>query len=300
MSPTKRALEYPYPYFASVMLSGAPIGRSDYHAFNLRVQKRFSRGYGFLVNYTLSRLKDNTGGPNASGGQLGNANAGTGFREMQSVDELPAFGLSPLDETHRLVASFNAELPFGRGRKFLSSPQGAGGKILDFVIGGWGIAGISLYRSGRPIVFPHYIANNEIRVESTFASFANPNDRKLTVGGDHGKFFIGGNPVTADTPRRFVLSKFKPAALFTYGTLPPVFEDFRHQGNIRHDLSLMKKFSFTSDGSRFFQLRMEATNFFNIRGLGGYDTDLNSSNFGLITAPGNQERRVQVSARIVF
>jgi hypothetical protein len=52
---------------------------------------------------------------------------------------------------------------------------------------------------------------------------------------------------------------------------------------------------------------VEATNALNIRGTANYNTDVSSSDFGFITAAanngtiaGNQERRMQVSARIVF
>jgi hypothetical protein len=45
---------------------------------------------------------------------------------------------------------------------------------------------------------------------------------------------------------------------------------------------------------------MEATNFFNIRGYGAYNTTIGNRYFGMITAAGNTERSIQMSARIVF
>jgi hypothetical protein len=48
------------------------------------------------------------------------------------------------------------------------------------------------------------------------------------------------------------------------------------------------------------QIRVEAENAFNIRGLGGYSTGFGSSDFGYITSAGNNPRRMQVSGRITF
>lgn len=51
---------------------------------------------------------------------------------------------------------------------------------------------------------------------------------------------------------------------------------------------------------RFLQLRMEAVNALNQRAFGPYNTTMGTPYFGLITTAGNVERRMQVSARIVF
>lgn len=294
-------LQYQYPYYGPVQVLGANIGRSNYQSLNLRATKRFSRGFDFLFNYTLSRLKDNVGGPDASGGGVGSA-GGTGGKEVQSVDTIrDVYGLSPLDEKHVLVFSYNVEFPIGRGRRFLGDPQGFGARALDYVVGGWQLAGITRYRSGRPVVFEHYTLNNDIRVESTFASFANPNDTNLLAGGGSSDSFLysTGDRVTASTPRIFDLTKFAPAQAFTYGTLPSVYDALRHPGNINESVSLLKRFNF-GEGTRYFQVRMEAANIFNRRGLGRYRTNLNDNYFGLITGAGNIERRIQLSGRFVF
>jgi len=67
-----------------------------------------------------------------------------------------------------------------------------------------------------------------------------------------------------------------------------------------YDMSLMKSFYFTDSTQRYVQVRMEGTNFFNVRGFGLYNTTIGTPFFGLITSAGNQERRIQLSARIIF
>jgi Carboxypeptidase regulatory-like domain/TonB-dependent Receptor Plug Domain len=309
-------LEYQYPYYGPATVLGSNVGRSNYQSLNLRAERRLGRGASFLVNYTLSRSMDNVGGPNANQGCICNtATGGRGFQQVDSIRDI--YTLSPLDETHRLIVYYNLELPFGRGRKLLGNPNSMGGKAIDFIVGGWDLAGTSSWRSGRPVILANDNVNNDIRVETTFASFAS-GDRSLSGGnfGGNESVFFGGDDVNtakvAPNARRLDISKLKNVSAvagqtryyesFTYGDVPAVLDGIRHPSSFGHDLSLAKKFPlFSADGSRFLQFRMEAFNLFNMRGFGDYNTDPRDNlRFGLITGPRYTERRVQVSARIVF
>ncbi len=90
------------------------------------------------------------------------------------------------------------------------------------------------------------------------------------------------------------------ARKFEYGTLPPVIGSFRQPSNTNYNISLMKAFRFSAEKNRYLQFRMEGNNIFNIRGFGNYNTTIGTADFGLITSPGNTERKIQMSARIVF
>jgi len=101
--------------------------------------------------------------------------------------------------------------------------------------------------------------------------------------------------------RRFDTSKVTDARAFTYGNLPPVFGNIRNPGNSKTDFSLMKKFPIGSEGSRYFQLRLEAHNAFNQRGWGSYNTTIGSPYFGLIQSAGPYgPRLMQISGRLFF
>ena len=178
-------LEYPYPYFATVQVTGRNIGKTNYESLNLRLEKRFSHGFQTLVNYTFARLNDNVGGPenDASGGIAVSNNAGVGNTPVQSVDTIRnVYGLSPLDERHRISTFYLYQLPFGRGRTWMANPSGISGHLLEGVAGGWELSGTTAYRSGRPIVFydSNINTNNNIRVETTFGSCAYANCAHLT------------------------------------------------------------------------------------------------------------------------
>jgi hypothetical protein len=106
---------------------------------------------------------------------------------------------------------------------------------------------------------------------------------------------LGSNAV-----RRLNPLAFQDSLAFNYGNIPSSFSNIRNPSNINHDLSLMKDFPLSHEGSRFLELRMEGLNIFNIRGFGQYNAKVGDSRFGLITSAGNHERNIQVSMRLFF
>jgi hypothetical protein len=290
---------YQYPYYGLSVAQGTNIGKSQYHGMNLRAERRFSRGWGFLVNYTLSQLKDNAGGPEAA---YATGSTGVGSHDFQSVDTLrDVYGISPLDETHRLSFMYQLDIPVGKGRRWLGTVDTTGKKILDYVVGGWEMAGISQFRSGRPVQLgsSSVNVNNDVRVEVTWPSVTGDIKNSAFQGGSSA-FRSVDDSLTGAIPI-FDVSKTTPPQQFTYGNLNPLQPGIRHPGMWNDDFSLMKRFSFTSDGRVFLQLRAEAFNLFNRMQLNGYNTSMGDVRFGLITqAIPDTERRLQISLRLFF
>jgi len=112
------------PAFGSIA-SYEPLGFSTYHALQLTANKRFSRGYSILANYTFGKSIDNGSVDTLGGGQ-------------NHADWGPEKALSDFDTRHRFVASFLWELP--------APSKGP----LHLLIGGWQSNGISTVQSGRP------------------------------------------------------------------------------------------------------------------------------------------------------
>ena len=283
-------------------VQGTNIGRSNYHSMNLRAERRLRNGIFFLLNYTVSKSLDDVGGPDMGTG-TGISGMNTGGKRVQTVDNTPSvYGYSPLDERHVLRGTYNIELPFGRGKHFLTSPETFVTKALDYVAGGWELAGTAILRSGRPIILDATTPNinNNVRVEWTYGNFASDSTEIANprFSDPSQVFYSSVDPRPADRITRF--TNVTDAKQFTYGTLPPIFGGLRHPGRTNYDLSLMKKFFFTGEGKEYLQFRMEGSNIFNIRGFGGYNTKIGTRDFGLITGAGNTERRIQMSARIVF
>jgi hypothetical protein len=284
------------PSRGSLLVEGINAGRSMYNALNLRVERRMSKGLMFLVNYTYSKMLDDTGGPNMS--FWGN---GTGSKNWQPTDTFRnTYGYDPNDRTNRLSFYSDVQLPFGKGRSFLGNPQTTGEKVLDYVVGGWELAGFGLWESGTPIAFGTVGGVSSLGqgapglfgfINGTTSQISNSSlgSASLLRSPADGYTVCGGG---------FNCSEFGLPQLLTYGNMGSIYPWIRNPGYFNYDASLMKRFNFTE--KTFLQLRVEAQNVFNVRGLGPYDTTFGDAHFGYITSAGNTPRIMQVSGKIVF
>lgn len=109
---------------------------SNYHSFQARVQQRLSFGLGMLASYTWSKSIDD--------GSNFFPSAGDPNYPQNSFDLRAERGRSNFDVRHRLSVSYVYDLPFGKGRKYVSD----GG--WSTVLTGWQTSGILQLQSGRP------------------------------------------------------------------------------------------------------------------------------------------------------
>ena len=245
------------------------------------------------MNCTYSRLMDDVGGAD-----------GLGAKTVQSIDSFrAAWGLSPLDRTHKWNVVYTYELPVGRGKRWLGQPDSTAAKVLDKAVGGWQVAGNFRYTSGTPVELPRSTnnnINNTIKVNQTWGSYAT-DDHNLTHPGftDNSQVLVSPvTPIMTSMTRRLDPSKVLGARAFISGNLPPNDPAYRNPPFYQMDLSLMKNFYFLE--TRYVQFRAEAQNALNIRGSGPYTSLIGDARYGLITAAGNVERQIQLSARINF
>lgn len=128
----------PYPAFSTIS-SWEPRGNSSYNSLQLGAEERLSHGFWFLASYTWSKSLDFGGG--------GNSSDGDPRINIQDPRNLRGDrGLSNFDYRSRLSLGHLYQLPFGRGRRFLSG----GGALREQVLGGWQIRGILTLQSGAP------------------------------------------------------------------------------------------------------------------------------------------------------
>jgi hypothetical protein len=121
----------PYPNFGFVEWRRQDA-TSSYKGMDLGFQRRFSKGWGFSLAYTLSECTDQSAEHLSTGGS-------PSF--PQDKDNLAAWeGPCGYDTRHRFVGSFVVELPFAKGSTGLTKA----------VLGDWTVSGIYAYRSGRP------------------------------------------------------------------------------------------------------------------------------------------------------
>jgi hypothetical protein len=288
-------LEYNYPYYGRVQVSGLNEGSSTYNAMTVRLEHRFKHGMSVLANYTWSHMLDNVGGPDGQGG-----------KGAQSVESFTStWGISPLDHSSRLNIAYTYQFPIGQGRHFMGHPAGFGGKLLDYAVGGWQFAGNYSYTTGAPVSLgaANGNVNNGIKVNQTWANYApgfNSSTSLVNSGytGDAQVLYSPTQPIPKNYTGFFNPNAVTQAQLFVVGTLPPDLEMYRQPSIYQLDVSFQKNFRVTE--SKYFQLRAEGQNALNIRGFGNYNGSVGSTTFGLITSAGNVERKIQISARLNF
>jgi hypothetical protein len=110
-------------------------GFSTYNAFQVEVRKRLSSGVLFQANYTWSKALTDTEGSQTDR---------ESYRTLRNItlDK----HLANFNQTHRFVANFLYELPFGPGRRWASNTF----LPLRKAIEGWQLQGIWSWQSGQP------------------------------------------------------------------------------------------------------------------------------------------------------
>lgn len=117
----------PYPQFTGISMTGYQ-GYSWYNALEARLEKRMSSGFTVMAAYAYSKLME--------------ANT-----YLNAMDAVPARYISTLDRPENLSLSSIYELPFGRGKHFLSNVGGLGNEAVS----GWQWSTIYHLTSGAPL-----------------------------------------------------------------------------------------------------------------------------------------------------
>jgi hypothetical protein len=250
------------PTYAS-MIEMKNGGYSNYNAFQLTVEHRFSRGLSFVANYTFSKALDNE-------------SADVQLTVTNPDPFVPNFnyGRSDLDTTHNFSFFTVYNLPL------LSTAP----RLVRAAFGGWQTTGIWTWHSGLPV------------------NILSGQDRSLS-GVALDRADLSGNPYlstsrpTADLLNAwFNTAAFSLAAPGTFGN--SIRNVIRAPGTFNFDWSVAKTFRVTERIGT--QLRAD---FFNILNTPHFNTPganiSSSSTFGKITAAGDP-RIAQVSLRVRF
>lgn len=253
----------PYPQFLSVYPLFSAGSNSDYNALQMSFSKKYSRGIVFEGNYVWAKsLDDGTSAQDSYNLRLGRSLTGQDIR-------------------HRFVFSGVYELPFGKGRQFLSGMA----RVPELLLGGWQVNGIVTLQSGSLLGIG---AANTAGL-FTEAIRANNNGRSGRIEGD----------AKARLDRWFDTSVFSQPAPFTLGNVGTLVPDLRahHVNNV--DLSLFKQFSLTE--KLRMQFRAESFNFANRVQFSGPNTNVNGgAAYGRVTAQANAPRQIQFGLKLLF
>ena len=262
----------PYYYEAS-------DGDSTANAGSIRVRKRMAQGISLGGTFTWSKSLDNASTIGA-GTSIVSANGkitGTTVVAQNAFDLSAERGLSSFNQEFRFTGDYLWELPFGKGRRWLSS---AG--LAQDLLGGWQYSGGWTIASGLPFT-PRILG-----------SYSNVNSGvNGTLRAD-----ITGEPISLSNPS--ISEWFNTTAFVT----PPVgqYGNARRNsiigpGQVLFDMAMTKLIPLKE--TRSVELRFSSTNVFNHPIYSSIDTVLNSPTFGRVISV-SAMRAVLLTARFRF
>ncbi|HZZ39598.1 MAG TPA: TonB-dependent receptor [Acidobacteriaceae bacterium] len=114
-------------------------GVSTYNALQTKLEKHYSHGLSFLATYTWSHALDDAS-------DAGGLFTAIGNRQPALIPYIDEFTNSVFDIRNRFTINGNYELPFGRGREFLSTAP----RWADEVAGGWSSSLTWAAQTGTP------------------------------------------------------------------------------------------------------------------------------------------------------
>lgn len=279
LPPTVNPQPYvPFPSFAKNATYETTNALSSYNAFQTTYEHQLSSGLSVLANYTYGKC-------------MTNQHTQAGQNQQYRAEWLPGFGINrdyaacDTDAANLVHISGSYDLPFGRGRQYMSNAN----RVTDAFLGGWAVNGIYTFQSGQPFTVTCPVATSE------FGCFADLTGQSLYAGPHNQSQWL--NPAAfAQPPIATSIGEMNYAVLGGGGQQArgPSFENL--------DSSIFKNFAFTEDIR--LQFRAEAFNTFNTPQF-AQPNQLNftTAGFSKITAtrnPSESSRRLQLALKLFF
>jgi outer membrane receptor protein involved in Fe transport len=161
----------PIPEYADITYSFNG-GKSRHQAFQTKFDWRIGRDMTVMSSLTLSETKDN------GAGSLENPNGN--FPAPQDFRNLDAdYGYSAYHEPYNSTTSFIVDLPFGRGRRYMSDAN----PLAEALLGGWMVAGINTVLPGEMVTLI-YTPTAAQQVSGIQQDFRGANNYRPNVSGE--------------------------------------------------------------------------------------------------------------------
>lgn len=236
-------------------------GRSIYHALQAELTKNFSHGLQARVSYTWSKEIDDM---NVFYALDDRYNRAVGTSQAPNVPQ-------------NFIASMVYQLPFGRGRQWLSNSP----RPVDLLLGGWQLSTITILQSGQPLTFG--ISNDNLNSGfSNRADLACPSIRKI---GKPSEWF---DTSCLTTPPQYQLGNSGAGKV-----LGPSYRN--------SDVSLVKSVKFRDRMTASFQV--DAFNLTNTPHYANPNTTCctaQNPSFGKITSTNGTPREIQLGGHFTF
>ncbi len=286
----------PFPQYSTIDTAsggGDHSGHSTYHALILRLEKRYTNGLTFQTSYVFSKLLTDADSYWPAQG-LGSGCPGTVLNCSSAADQYNRRlekSIGQFDVTHNFKLGLVYELPFGRGKHFLTHG------VASLILGNWRVSSIQIYQSGTPIALGTtyslplfggrsvpYVTSYDGWRAPVSGSF-DPSVNTFFVPAGTGPFPQQGSG-TANNGIGNV-TRFNPKV--------------RYFPSYNENLSIAKSFPIREQLRLDF--RAEAFNALNRVRFGTGSTTLQDQNFGRLTSNGdllNTPRQLQLALKLYF
>ncbi len=269
----------PYPQYSGLSLLTLPLADSSYHSFQMRAEKRFSKGLQFLAVYTFQKSIDNSSVAHGGTTWLG----GTTSLQDPNNRSLER-SLSQFDIPQVLNLSYVYELPIGRGKAIGKNWNPA----LNFILGGWRTNGIWRFSKGQPIELGFSGGQN---IPTYGGQRPNLTGALLRTDGANWKDQYFANPDVVSKPEKYAL-----------GTAPRTTGTVRTPGINTANMSLLKEFPIgkVREGMRL-EYRAEFFNAFNHPIFCGPNSTFGDPSFGKVNGTCSvNPREVQMALKLYW
>jgi hypothetical protein len=249
----------PYPRYDTADLVQAG-GSSIYHGLTIQADRRLSQGLWYNINYTWSKALTDV----ELGGFALSAEQNQYQRSLERADE-------PRHRRQQLRFSYGYELPFGRGKQFLSNMP----TVAEGILGGWQVAGITTMLTGQRLS-PSFSGNDPANTNQFGGRPDRVGDGNFDAG-DMRDSIKSRNPVfdrdaflVPETGRGFYGNSAR------YVLTGP--------GEIVWNFVLAKNFYIGENERSRFQFRWEMFNALNRPNFNNPSRNVNGGSFGLVTS----------------
>jgi hypothetical protein len=244
----------PYPEFTGVTTTEGS-GFSWYHGLSVRAEKRFSHGFTVQSNYTWSKFME-------------------ADSRLNGIQSPLVHSISSFDRPQQFSPNAIWELPFGKGKHFLTNANG----WQDRVAGGWQLQTFYEAQSGSPMAFGNVLFTGNLhdivlsKSERSIGEWFNVNAGFNTVASQQ----LANN----------------------YRTFPLYLTGARNPGINVWAMSVIKKIKIKEKID--FEVHGEAKNAFNHPSWGGPNLSPTSTLFGQITSVSTGGRVITFLGKLVW
>lgn len=297
----------PYLGFTALTMLYDASANSTQHAAYISVNHRAARGLTFTSNYTFGKSIDDASDSGidsfvlTTGSTSGNLVAGAGGRRADR-------SVSLFDVRHVINGTAIYDLPFGRGRRFISNTW----RPVEMVAGGWTVSGLTRFASGYP-------------ARTTLVDGNQLTDTTHTIRPDRvpgvpivNPLYVRSCPIGANCQPYLNPSAFERPVLGQLGNAPRTLDAARGPWQQFFDVSIQKNFALSE--RRHLQFRVDLLNAFNhpvfrvgpnntftdlmsqpsgnAISSGDYDTWARTNNQPLAASPGGAALLKQINANV--